>query len=196
MKKKKRAKRLKFVFFGQQSGDALYICDSSLTSNIPQSPDSLFTNMRMRGCDQTNESWNGSSFHHSCSLIGCPRRNVSQGPGRFKLNRWRLRHSQKAYKLGDQACTDDSINRWMPFPRQQLPKLYKVKIWLKRSQRDTIRERRKKRKKKRTPHHFFQLAHLAAWVACTWVSRLLLLTPLTISSTVQCWACHEKHMRL
>lgn len=38
----------------------------------------------------------------------------------------------------------------------------------------------------------YKLANLAAWVACTWVSRLLLLTPLTISSTVQCWACREK----
>lgn len=116
-----------------QSGDVLHICDCSLTSNIPQGPHSLLTNVRMRRGDETNESWNGPSFYHSCSLIGCPGRNISQGPGCFKLNRRGLRHAQEAYKLGNQACTDDSVNGWMPLPRQQLPK--KTQTWLHKPKR-------------------------------------------------------------
>lgn len=157
--------------------------NSPLTSNIPQGPDSLFTNMEMRRCNETDESGNGSSFHHSCSLIGRPGCNVSKGPGCFELNRWRLRHAQEAYKLRDESGTDDSIYGWMPLPRQQLPKPMKP--------HDYKRQRHIMKEGNAFPTNY-ELAHLAAWVACTWVSRLLLLTPLTISSTVQCWACHQK----
>lgn len=65
------------------------------------------------------------------------------------------------------------------------------------TQRDTIRKAREPGWRRGNAFSTnYELANLAAWVACTWVSRLLLLTPLTISSTVQCWACHENRMRV
>lgn len=92
-----------------------------ITSNVSQGPDCLFTDMLVGGCHQAYKSGNGSALHHSSCLVRCPRGNVGQRPGSFKLD-WRtVCEPQEGHELGDQTDTDHLVNRRMLVTGQQLP---------------------------------------------------------------------------
>lgn len=79
--------------------------------------------MLVRGRDQADEGRNGSTLYHSRRLIRCPGRNVSQSPGRLKLDGGTVCESQEGDKLWDQSNTDQLVDGRVFVTGQELPEI-------------------------------------------------------------------------
>ena len=57
----------------------------AVTSDVPQSPDGLLTDVRVGGVEQLHQQRHGSLRHYRPRLLGRARRNVCECPGSLKL---------------------------------------------------------------------------------------------------------------
>ena len=75
----------------------------------------------MGTCQQRNECWDSNSIYYSLGLFRCPGTNVSEGPGRFKLNGTTVSSAQEGHKFGNQTSPDYVVYQWLFFPTKQFP---------------------------------------------------------------------------
>lgn len=80
---------------------------------------------------QSNEGWDSPSIHDGLGLFRGPRSNVSECPGRLKLNRVAIRSAQEGHELGNQTSSDYVVNWGLFFPGEQFPKKVQGKHKLK-----------------------------------------------------------------
>lgn len=154
-----------------------------ITSDISKSPDCLLADVLLGWGDQADEGRDGPAIHHGGRLIRRPRGYVGQRPGRLELNRRAIGEGEEGHKLGDEAGSNHLVDGRVFVTGQQLPAP------------ETLQLKKKKTKNKTFACSFILINYRAAWVACSWDSRLSLFTPATISSTVHgliAWTGKEK----
>ena len=96
---------------------------STVTSNVTQSPSSLFAKVVAWGSEEVNKRRNGPSIHNKFSLFGGSRGDVSQHPSSFELKLLVLVASQKADEDGEGTSFNHLSDGGAALRRQHLTDL-------------------------------------------------------------------------
>lgn len=94
----------------------------AIASNVAESPNSLFTHVRLGATEKLDEDGNSTSFNDNLGLSGRARSNVGKGPSGLELNQG-VGGAEKLDKATNDAGLDNLLNRRVALLAKQLSEL-------------------------------------------------------------------------
>jgi len=85
----------------------------AITSNVAESPDSLFPDIWLRGEQKLDKDRYGACFNDNLCLLCRPRGDICQSPGSLELDKC-VRRAEEFNESADNASSNDFFDGWVP----------------------------------------------------------------------------------